>query len=181
MKIIRNVIIAMILIGIVMSCSYSAERADIIGSWKCYVDYTNMHGEEWRTYKEDSSVSVIDSLSYFIEEDSLKIDVKCCIANCGRWTLKDNEIELSVKSVTVDIDSSSLKISTDSQVYSIDSLSSSYLKFKQELCEQIKADIFARFKTDINREIKIGKIVECSDDMLVIENSSGKLILERCP
>lgn len=170
---------AITFIGLLMSCDHKAENSDIIGIWKCDISYANMTGKEWISCMEDSSVTVMDSLLYSIEEDSLRIDVRCSVANYGKWALKDNELDFSLRNFVVEIDSASLKVSSQSHDFSIDTISSNYIKFKQELCEQIKSDVSSYFKTDVNGDITIGRIRECTEKTLVIENSSGKLILER--
>ena len=181
MKGLSNIIKAVFFIGILMSCNHKADYSDIVGVWKCDVAYDNMTGQEWITCMEDSSVTVMDSLLYSIEEDSLKIDVKCSVANYGEWALKDNELNFRLRNFVVEIDSSSLKVSAQSHEFSIDTINSNYIKFKQELFEQVKSDVSSYFKTGVNRDITIGRIKEFTEATLVVENSSGKLILERVP
>ena len=181
MKSISNIFKSILLMNILVSCSYEANKSDIIGCWTCDVIYPNMAGQELITCSDDSSVSIIDSLLYTVEEDSVKIDVKCSIANSGRWMLKDNELEFSLTNVVVEMDTSSLNISTSSHDFSIDSLSNNYLLVKQELCRQIKSDINTYFKAGTKKEIKIGRIKEYTGTRIIIENTAGELVLERVP
>lgn len=181
MKRSSEIIKYILLLVFLISCKYkyNVDQNNIIGVWESKVMYPNMNGIERITCYENSSVSIEDSLVYTLEEENMEVSVECRLLNSGTWSIQNNLLIFDLQKLSIEMNPSSLMISSYSPDLYIDTLNINYSIFKQELCNHIKEDIMKNFHDDVKGKVEIGEIKVLSTTTLQIENSENILSFDK--
>ncbi len=181
----RYIILNIVLVALVMiSCNSKDKNSTndynrIIGKWECPINNDTFKGTEIIDFQPDSSVKIIDNLILALSDKDIKVAIRCTAQNNGKWILNKNIINLTLDDLQINIDTTTMVITTLVAHTRLDTTNIAYANIKKEILNYTNNIIKNTFEDRSNRRLELGNVFFHHPDSMIIVNSGRTINLSR--